>query len=193
MVNVRQAQLFQRCHTGWLVFDTMRGGTRLGSIFQTRGTRIAALFPGCRPAGVVTTGLQVNHIKLNSWSQQALPLPTPMPVATNLQERLHNLPPEAGWMVEEVKQFQDCKDDGRDVAKALREGKCRAVTDGTHKDNEGEAGFVVQSNQSRHQLLGYNRTPGMEEEMTRCQAEIGDAIRVLTLVAEICVHHGVTE
>ena len=33
MVSVRQAQLFQRCSTGWQVFEVTRGGTRQGSIF----------------------------------------------------------------------------------------------------------------------------------------------------------------
>ena len=41
-------------------------------------------------------------------------------------------------------QLQECEDDGRDVAQALRERKCRAVADGTYKDNEGAAGFVIQ-------------------------------------------------
>jgi hypothetical protein len=103
------------------------------------------------------------------------------------------LPSEAGWSVEEVKQFQECEDDGKDVAQALREGKCHAVTDGTYKDNEGAAGFVTQGIQHKHQLLGCNRTPAREEEMTPYRAELGGAIGMLILVAEICAHHGVTE
>jgi hypothetical protein len=115
---------------------------------------------------VIGKGLQPNHIKLNSWTQQATHHSAPPQRATTLQERLQQLPPEAGWSVEEVKQFQDCEDDGRDVAQALRERKCRAVPDGTYKDNEGAAAFVVQGLQHKHQLLGCNRTPGREEEMT---------------------------
>ena len=95
--------------------------------------------------------------------------------------------------MEEVKQFQECEDDGKYVAQALCEGKCCAVTDGTYKDNERSAGFVVQGIQHKHQMLGCNRTPGKEEEMTPDRAKLGEAIGVPTLVAEICAHHGVTE
>jgi hypothetical protein len=143
VVSMRQAQLFQRCTSGWQVFAVTRGGTRQGSIFRTSGTRVVTLPPGCSPADVIGTGLQTNHIKLNTWTQQATHQPAPPPRATTLQERLQQLPPEARWSVEEVKQFQECEDDGRDVAQALRERTCRAVPDGTCKDNEGAAAFVV--------------------------------------------------
>jgi hypothetical protein len=123
MVSVRQAQVFQRCSTGWQLFEVTRGGTRQESIFQTSGTRVGILPPGRRPADVIATGLQPNHIKLNSWAQQPTHQPAPPPRAMTLQERLQQLPPEAGWSVEEVKQFQECEDDGRDVAQALCERK----------------------------------------------------------------------
>jgi hypothetical protein len=142
---------------------------------------------------VIETGLQPNHIKLNSWAQQATQQQALPPMATTLQERLLQLPPEAGWSVEEVKQFQECEDNGKDVAQALREGKCHTVTDGTYKDNEVAAAFVIQDIQHKHQLLGCNRTPGREEEMTPHRAELGGAIGVLTLVAEIFAHHRITE
>jgi hypothetical protein len=95
--------------------------------------------------------------------------------------------------VEEVKQFHECEDDGKDVTQAFHERTCHAVTDGTYKDNEGAAGYVIQGIQHKHQLLGCNRTPGRKEEMTPYRAELGGAIGVLTLVAEICAHHGVTD
>ena len=92
--------------------------------------------------------------------------------------------------MEEVKQFQDCEDDGKDVAQALHERTCRAVPDGTYKDNEGAAAFVVQGIQHKHQLLGCNRTPGRQEEMSPFR-ELGGAIGVLTL--RNLHHHDVTE
>jgi hypothetical protein len=49
---------------------------------------------------------------------------------------------------------------------------------------------VIQDIQHKHQLLGCNRTLVREEEMTPYRAELGGAISVLTLVAEICA--GVT-
>jgi hypothetical protein len=102
-------------------------------------------------------------------------------MADALLEQLKHLPPEAGWAVEEVIQFQECEDDGKDVAQALHKGTCRAIMDSTYKDNEGAAGFVVHGIQSKHQLLGCNRAPGRKEEMTPYWAELGGAIRVLTL------------
>jgi hypothetical protein len=105
---------------------------------------------------------------------------------------LDALPEPSKWAVEEIKQFGNCEDEGKDIAEAIVLGKCRAVTDGTHKLQEGAASFAVHGTTSRRQVMGSNRTPGRRDVITPYRAELGGVVGILVLLTVLCQMHHIT-
>jgi hypothetical protein len=145
------------CHT--------RGKVCMESIFKQQGRSIHTLPPGSRPADISTTGLRSGQVKLNTYSTEGVEM-RESDRSTSLKELLDALRESSRWAVEAMTQFDNCADEGKEVMEAISKGNCRAVTDGTHKLQEGAASFAVHGASSRHQLMGSNRTPGRRDEIT---------------------------
>jgi hypothetical protein len=191
MISVGSATLFKKIPNRWQPHCLTRGGVRMGSVFKQQGRKVNTLPPGSRPADISTTGLRRGQVKLNTYSTDGIEseeLEEPM----TLQERLDTLPESSCWAVEEMTQFGNFEDEGREVAEAIGQGKCRAVTDGTHKLQEGAASFAVHGITSRHQLMGSNRTPGRRDEITPYRAELGGVMGILVLLTVLCQLHNIT-
>ncbi|MGL5936611.1 MAG: hypothetical protein ACRCZI_13435, partial [Cetobacterium sp.] len=191
MVSIGSATLFKKIPNGWQPHCITRGGVRPGSIFKKQGRRVNTLPPGSRPTDISTTGLRRDQIRVNTYSTDGCETEAREEHLT-LQALLDALPEHSKWAVEEMKQFGNCEDEGKDVAEAIVLGKCRAVTDGTHKLQEGAASFAVHGNTSRRQLMGSNRTPGRRDEITPYRAELGGVVGILVLLTVLCQLHHIT-
>ena len=191
MVSIDSATLFKKIPNRWQPHCITRGGVCPGSIFKQQGCRVNTLPPGNRPTDISTTGLRRGQVKVNTYSTDGCEAEE-MEEHLTLQALLDALPEPSKWAVEEIKQFGNCEDEGKDVAEAVVLGKCRAVTDGTHKLQEGAASFAVHGTTSRHQLMGSNRTPGRRDEITPYQAELGGVVGILVLLTVLCQLHHIT-
>ena len=165
-VRIAGAELYQKEPNGWRVFTPRRGLARRGSLFTRTERMLTSLPNGSRPADVITKSLQANQVKLGSYSTHGTASTTPIIAPTTLREALPTEGNNPYWAVEEIYQHKKYRDNGEDVAQAIRNKTCKAICDGSFKHSHGTAGFCVHGSKPEHQIEGSKRTPGRPEEQS---------------------------
>ena len=78
----------------------------------------------------------------------------------DLRATITALPDSARWAVQD---FQ-ARDNGRHIAQSIREGTCIAVSDGSYKDNQGTAFWIIEGMDLSYKLQGALDIPGHTTE-----------------------------
>eukprot|EP00957_Ditylum_brightwellii_P210769 15365367-Ditylum_brightwellii.AAC.1 len=180
-------------HEGtWAVYEARRQ-TRSGSLFYKTNRRVSTLQASARPADVYSRDPNLNHVILESYSTHCMPTERELqPQPDTLQAALPQQDNPRHWAVKTVQQKQRYQDDGQNVATAIRNGSCRAVTDGSYENTHGTAGFCIHGDDPNKQLEGSNRTPGHPDDQSAYHSELGGVVGALTLLQTLCSYHNIT-
>jgi len=106
----------------------------------------------------------------------------------SLRNNCKRLPPEANWAVKEI----HTTDNGRAIAAAIRQGTCKAVSDGSFKEEHGTACWVLEGNTSEHSVYCPLVVPGYNEDHSAYRSELAGIYGIATAVKIICQTHKIT-
>jgi hypothetical protein len=81
---------------------------------------------------------------------------------------------------------------GLEIAKAIRDGTAIAVSDGSFKDSQGTAAFILEGSLPAGQIVGVNVIPGAEESQSAYQSELGGVTGILEALHCIYRAHNIT-
>jgi hypothetical protein len=98
-------------------------------------------------------------------------------------------PPGFQWAITEM----SMEDNGLTIAAALQAGHAIAVSDGSFKDSQGTAAFVIEGADSSGRVVGVNVIPGEEDSQSPYRSELGGVAGILEALHCICTAHSVTE
>jgi hypothetical protein len=93
------------------------------------------------------------------------------------------------WAVSEV----TVSDNATVIASALAQGKAIAVSDGSFKNAQDTAGFVIEGDTRSGRLVGVNVIPGEPEYQSSYRSEIGVVAGILESLHCICEAHDIRE
>ena len=164
----------------------VRSSSRLGSTKYRRSDEVTRFRPiDLIPATVHTT----KHWVTKEASMAILDRPVEDPVTPKSVETLRLIrPPGFQWAITEM----SMDDNGLTIAAALQAGNAIAVSDGSFKDSQGTAAFVIEGEASEGRLVGVNVIPGEEESQSPYRSELGGVAGILEALHCICIAHSVT-
>ena len=192
-VRILTNELMEREEDGWRIY-TCRTVARPNTVF-TRTTRLHTTLPQGSKVATVSKTCFADRVLFVSHSDHRIQPDTTPPSPLTIEEAREDLPELDQWAVETL--FH--KDNGAHVAKAIREGTCRAVTDGSHRKAEngkpahGTAAFSLHGDDPKLWIWGQNRTPGHNDDQDSMRAELGGidgALTVIEMVVRIHGNHG---
>ncbi len=121
-------------------------------------------------------------------SHELLATPVPeLPRALTVHEVWTQRKPGFKWAVAEM----TVTDNGLEIATALKQGRAVAVSDGSFKDGQGAAPFVIEGSTSKGRIVGVNVIPGEEDSQSPCRSELGGVAGILESLHCACVVHNV--
>jgi hypothetical protein len=98
-------------------------------------------------------------------------------------------PPGFQWAIAEM----SMEDNGLTIATAIQAGHAIAVSDGSFKDSQGTAAFVIEGADSSGRVVGVIVIPGEEDSQSPHRSELGGVAGVLEALHCICAAHSVTK
>jgi hypothetical protein len=185
--NPTTTKAYKRTTAGWVVYNPRgRSRARTGGTFQATNICIPTLPHNTRVATLYTHQKQPSLATLQSFSQHPVQrLPTTSS-PTNLEEAIKGLPPDTKWAVETLALGPTTTNQqGANVAAAILQGTCKAVTDGSYKDSHGTASFIIQGNNRQHSIKGSNVTHGSPAEQCAYGSELGGILGILVMLEMI--------
>jgi hypothetical protein len=85
------------------------------------------------------------------------------------------------------------KDDGIDIAEAIKNRMAITVSDGSYKYPHGTAAFIIEGYASENRLVGKVITPGGAEDQSPYRSELAGILAALIITNIICEHHDIKE
>ena len=83
-------------------------------------------------------------------------------------------------------------DDGGFIADAMRAGHCVGISDGSFKDENGTACWVLECDTSQGRIYGPCITPGNAKDQSAYWSELAGLYGIVTMLEAICQCHAVT-
>ena len=164
----------------------VRTSSRLGSTKYRRSDDVTRL----RPGGLIPASVHVfSHWVIKEATMEILDRPT---VATLRPTSLDSLwlarRDGFTWAISEMSH----DDNGLAIATALRQGTAIAVSDGSFKDSQGTAAFIIEGASLEGRLVGVNVIPGEEDSQSPYRSELGGVAGILEALHCICIAQTVT-
>jgi hypothetical protein len=165
----------------------VRTSSRLGSTKYRRSDEVTRIRPkDLIPASVHTTKHWVTkEASMEILDQPVEEVPTPKTVETIRLIR----PPGFQWAITEM----SVEDNGLTIAEALQAGNAIAVSDGSFKESQSTAAFVIEGAASYGRLVGVNVIPGEEDSQSPYRSELGGVAGILEALHCICIAHSITK
>ena len=178
-----QQQLFHREDDGtWSSHCQTRGRQTRQPKFTTQSEPAGPLPPDKERAVVDTSSGRY----LTCVGHQRVRPPQP-PQFLTLRDYIASLPPSDQWV---FAHFQ-CDDDGEYIAQSLREGSCRAVGDGSFKEDFATASFVIEGPTAMNRFRGDVLAPGDPSCMEAFRGELAGIYATAKVVETIMTYHRV--
>ena len=117
-----------------------------------------------------------------------IPAPTLAPTQLLLFDVIRrNRPVSFSWAISEV----TVVDNATALASALVRGKAIAVSDGSFKNDQGTAEFVIEGDSRNERVVGVNIIPGEPEYQPAYRSEIGGIAGILESLHCLCEAHAI--
>jgi hypothetical protein len=87
----------------------------------------------------------------------------------------------------------EVEDNGIEIAKDLVQGSAIAVSDGSFKNQQGTAAFIIEGTSSTGRLIGVNIIPGASDSQSPYRSELGGITGTVEALHCICVIHRITQ
>eukprot|EP00978_Attheya_sp_CCMP212_P007805 scaffold18161_cov56-Attheya_sp.AAC.2 len=156
--------------------------------FLSQRNIVSQLPADCVPAVVFTHGSDPDIRVNGAMSQDPSTLGTTTP-ATRLPTILREDKETATWFT----QLHHIEDNGQAIAWALRKGQAVAVSNGSFKDEQGTAEFVIQKGfQRRNRIEMSNVVPGSKIAQSSYPSELGGLFGIVCATANIVDLHNLT-
>jgi hypothetical protein len=109
---------------------------------------------------------------------------------TNITRNLDFVHENDKWAIRKIKY----KENGKNIAGALIQGRAIAVCDGSYKDHFETAGFVLQrGNNAEARIIGAHVTPGHPDESNAYRSELGSILAIVVITEAIVQMHDIQE
>ena len=191
--NANTYTLYKQHSSGWHVYTSPRQ-PRPGSTFKRANRTTSQLPPHSRPADAwirtadPSTVIFGSHYAQVASQQPADPAPADAPELTLHQCLLPSDSPNH-WATKVITQRTKGTDGGKNVAQAIRQGKAKAICDGSYKHHKGTAGFCVHGDNDLFRIMGSNCTPGRTCDQSPYRSELGGVVGTLELLKALCKAH----
>jgi hypothetical protein len=192
--NLSSYKLYRHTPRGWQVYKSIRGTGRTGGTFAKTNVELPNLPGGSKPATISTHSRAPNQVTLHLYSTDPVLAPGPTPNPSTLKEHLDSLDAPSKWAVATMDLGPGTpSQQGADIAAAIMQGTCKAVTDGSYKLHHGTASFVIKGLDPRKTIQGSNVTPGQPSEQCAYRSKLGGILGILTVLESICAQYNITE
>lgn len=116
-----------------------------------------------------------SHITLTGFSESTGPPQTPF---SSFATYVAQVPPSAAWVFRQAQIHPQSEMMGL----ALSQGTCRAVSDGSFRETQGAASWIICDSQDTEFVTGAVRSPGLPSDQTALRSELtGIYAAVLTI------------
>ena len=185
----QEDRLYKKERWMWRAYPALRVRTssRLGSPKYRRSDEVTRICPdGLIMASVYST----KHSVTKEATLELLDIPVPSDHRPSSIQNLRASRPDGfNWAINEM----SVDDNGKLIAAALLAGTAVAVSDGSFKDSQGTAAFVIEGTSSDGRLVGVNVIPGAEDSQSPYRSELGGVAGILEALHCICCAHVVTK
>eukprot|EP00978_Attheya_sp_CCMP212_P033691 scaffold137243_cov47-Attheya_sp.AAC.1 len=156
--------------------------------FLSQRNIVSQLPADCAPAVVFTHGSDPAFRVNGAMSKDPSTLDTTTPT-TRLPTILREDKETSTWFP----QLHHIEDNGQAIARSIRKGQAVAVSDGSFKDEQGTAAFVIQKGfQRRNRIEMSTLVPGSKIAQSSYQSELGGLFGIVCATANIMDLHNLT-
>jgi hypothetical protein len=132
------------------------------------------------------TQMGLTKVMLTSYTHTTFKQP-PEAHPTTLSMMVKTLGPSDMWEIEVLQ----IKDEGINVAKAIRAGKCRVVSNGLYQEGRTASAFTIHGQDPNKHVTTCNVVPLPCQDANSYRGELEGIFRTLTTLALICKLHNI--